>query len=153
MGATATAVVTDPAASDDNNENEEEYIWYFAIGSMCNPTSITNRELTAIESFPAEVIDYRLEFFGPSGVAGAVPEKGKTFHGVLHKMTASDKNKLDVIELGYDAVPCRVKLYDGSIVDGALIYVLNHEKAKAWFKKEDDEKIKKERTNPRRNGT
>merc|ERR1712176_1133694 len=92
--ATATAVVTDPAASDDNNNEEEEYIWYFAIGSMCNPTSITNRELTAIESFPAEVMDYRLEFIGPSGVAGAVPEKGKTFHGVLHKMTSSDKKKI-----------------------------------------------------------
>merc|ERR1712176_1270473 len=34
------------------------------------------------------------------------------------------------------------------IVDGALIYVLNHEKAKAWFKKKDDEKIKKREDKP-----
>jgi len=121
----------DAAASKNTNE---PHIWYFAIGSMCNPISISNRELKAIQSFPAEVMDYKLEFFGPSGVAGAVPQKGTTFHGVLHKMTKGDKEKLDVIEMGYDAEPCTVKLYDGSIIENALIYVLNPEKVKQFYK-------------------
>merc|ERR1712157_135154 len=35
--------------------------------------------------------------------------------------------------MGYDAVPCEVRLYDGSVVDNALIYVLNPEKTKQFF--------------------
>jgi len=78
------------------------------------------------------IIDYKLLFFGPSGVAGAVAEEGKSFHGVLHKMTKDDKKKLDIIEMGYDADPCKVRLYDGSEKD-AVIYVLNWEKVKNYF--------------------
>jgi len=123
-----------------NTSSTEEIIWYFAIGSMCNPISISNRGLKPIESFPAQVSDYKLLFFGPSGVAGAVAEEGKSFHGVLHKMTKDDKEILDKIEMGYDADPCKVKLYDGSEKD-AVIYVLNWEKVKNYFpggEKSDD---------------
>lgn len=133
MNSDASDAAAAATASTALGENNNEHIWYFAIGSMCNPTSISNRELKAIESFPAEVMDYRLEFFGPSGVAGAVAETGKTFHGVLHKMTKGDKEKLDVIEMGYDAEPCSAKLYDGSVVGDALIYVLNPEKVKMFY--------------------
>jgi hypothetical protein len=119
-----------------SSTEEEDIVWYFAIGSMCNPISITNRELHAIESFPAEVMDHELHFFGSSGVAGAVAKEGKSFHGVLHKMTKDDKIKLDKIEMGYDADPCKCKLYDGSEQD-AVIYVMNREKLKNFGKTED----------------
>ena len=115
---------------------EEDIVWYFAIGSMCNPISMTNRELHPIESFPAEVMDHELHFFGSSGMAGAIAQEGKSFHGVLHKMTKDDKIKLDKMEMGYDADPCKCKLYDGSEQD-AVIYVMNPEKFKSFGKTED----------------
>lgn len=34
---------------------EEEYVWYFAIGSMMNKVSLNNREIFPIESKPAEI--------------------------------------------------------------------------------------------------
>ena len=80
---------------EEEEKKEEEIVWYFAIGSMCNPISISNRDISTIESHPAEVLDYRLDFFGSTGVAGATAEKGKSFHGVLHKMRLDQKAKLD----------------------------------------------------------
>lgn len=48
--------------------------------------------------------------------------------------------------MGYDAVPCTVKLYDGSTKDGALIYVLNPEKVKEyWGKGDNDQEQQKNR--------
>ena len=40
---------------------------------------------------PAEMLDHELIFYGPMGMAGAVPAEGKSFHGVLHnhKLAAS----------------------------------------------------------------
>jgi hypothetical protein len=55
---------------------------------MMNPISMSARKLTPIESRAAEVLDYKLQFFGPQGVATAIPEKGASFHGILHKMPA-----------------------------------------------------------------
>ena len=37
---------------------------YFAIGSMMNPVSLTNRELFPIESKPGEILDFKIVFFG-----------------------------------------------------------------------------------------
>ena len=69
---------------------EEEVVWYFAIGSMCNPVSLANRDLHPIESLPGEVHDYKLHFFGSMGMADAVAEQDASFHGVLHKMPKTD---------------------------------------------------------------
>jgi hypothetical protein len=41
-----------------------EACMYFAIGSMMNPVSLTNRELFPIESKPGEILDYKIVFFG-----------------------------------------------------------------------------------------
>jgi hypothetical protein len=37
---------------------------YFAIGSMTNPTSLSLRGLTPLESMPAELLEYELQFTG-----------------------------------------------------------------------------------------
>jgi len=53
---------------------------------MMNPVSLKGRGLTPIESMPAELLDYRLGFFGQNGFATIYAEEGTSFHGVLHNM-------------------------------------------------------------------
>ncbi len=96
---------------------------YFAIGSMMNKVSLKGRELEPIESHPAIIQDFSLHFFGKSGMAEAVACEGGSFHGVLHKMTASDMEKLDKIEFTYDRSTATVKLYDGTVITDATVYV------------------------------
>ena len=47
---------------------------YFAIGSMMNQTSLGFRNIFPIESFPGEILDYKIKFFGVGGMAEAFPE-------------------------------------------------------------------------------
>jgi len=54
----------------------EQNIWYFAIGSMINPTSLSSRNLRPIESKPAELLDYTIGFHGPGGMAGVTENTG-----------------------------------------------------------------------------
>jgi len=130
------------ATTEEATKEKEEgggCVWYFAIGSMCNPISIANRDITVLASYPAQVLNYALKFFGMSGMAGAVYETGSSFHGVLHNMSSDDKLKLDQIEMGYDAVSCTVQLYDGTMNDTALIYVMNAEKLKESYGEKQQE--------------
>ena len=73
---------------------EDSSFWYFAIGSMMNPISIGNR-IETIESKPAELLDYKLYFFGNLGMAEAIPEEGMSFHGVAHRVTPDQMARLD----------------------------------------------------------
>jgi len=54
---------------------------------MMNKVSITNRGVIPVESLPAEILDYELIFFGSMGMACAQVAEGKSFHGVLHKVS------------------------------------------------------------------
>ena len=56
--------------------SSEKTVWYFAIGSMMNPVSLANREIFPIESKPAEILDYKIGFFGQLGMAEALYEEG-----------------------------------------------------------------------------
>ena len=58
-------------------------------------------------------------------MAEAIPEEGASFHGVLHKMTATDMAALDKIEMSYDKILAKVRLYDGTIKD-AVVYCRNN---------------------------
>lgn len=98
------------------NSTEANYIYYFAIGSMMNPISLQGRNLKPLESFPGEILDYNLGFFGTMGMAAAYAEEGKSFHGVVHKMTIEDKEVLDDIERGYIKEIANVRCYDGNIL-------------------------------------
>ena len=60
-----------------------------------------------------EIIDFELIFFGRGGMACALPNKGKTFHGVLHKCTDAEMVVLDKMEGIYKRVDAKAKLYDG----------------------------------------
>ena len=72
------------------DENKMSLIWYFAIGAMMNPLSIRYRGINPLESIPAEIIDYKLGFFGDMGFASAIYHEGSSFHGVLHKLSNED---------------------------------------------------------------
>ncbi|KDO33789.1 hypothetical protein SPRG_01668 [Saprolegnia parasitica CBS 223.65] len=100
--------------------SDESHVWYFAIGSMMNPISLSNRGLAPVESHPAEVLDYTLQFFGAAGMAEAVPEVGASFHGVLHKMTSTEMQVLDQLESTYVRVPAKTRLYDGRLIDATI---------------------------------
>ena len=53
---------------------------------MTNPVSLETRNLNPYISVPGEALDYKLYFYGSMGMAEAVPEEGKSFHGVLHML-------------------------------------------------------------------
>jgi len=74
-GAGAKTVIPNDANGHDHaNNNSEEYVYYFSIGSMCNPMGMSNRNISQpIESNPAMILNHTLHFFGLSGFAGAVP--------------------------------------------------------------------------------
>lgn len=90
------------------------HVWYFAIGSMMNPTSLKARGLVPLESFPAELLDFELMFIGKQGMAAAQAVPGKSFHGVLHLMSEKHMCVLDEIERGYVRQPAQARLYDGT---------------------------------------
>ena len=102
---------------ESKESQETDTVWYFAIASMMNKISITNRNVHPIESKPAEILDFDLEFFGESGMAVAIMKKGKSFHGVLHRLSLGDMKILDGIEISYERIPSKARLYDGTIMD------------------------------------
>ena len=55
------------------------------------------------------------------GFATTLPQKGFSFHGVLHLMSNSDMKILDKIEgvdlRNYERNPAKAKLYDGKVID------------------------------------
>jgi len=109
---------TFPSISSRSNLNMTtetgENLDYFAIGSMMHPVSIANRGIHPISSEPAELLDHRIGFFTSQGFAEAVPEKGSSFHGVIHHLTYADMAKLDKIEQLYDRRTATARLYDGT---------------------------------------
>eukprot|EP01041_Mallomonas_annulata_P014902 gene14902-31642_t len=98
------------------DDSDKSFVWYFAIGSMMNPNSLEARKLKPIESVPGEILNYKLYFFGTHGMAEAIEEVGSSFHGVLHKMSLSDMEALDKLEVRYIRRPANIKLYDGRLI-------------------------------------
>jgi len=108
---------------------QEADVWYFAIGSMINPTSLAARGLKPKQSEPAELIDHRLLWKGSEGMASQEAAPGESFHGVLHLMSAEHMKKLDAIELSYDQVKVNARLYNGSMKE-CVVYKMNLEALK-----------------------
>ena len=50
-------------------------------------------------------------------MAVAEPKQGKSFHGVVHKLTEAEMISLDKIESGYARTLAKAKLYDGTVID------------------------------------
>jgi len=123
--------------SDAIADNGAGDVWYFSIGAMMNPTSLKGRGLVPVESVPAELMDFELGFFGPAGMAAAIATPEKSFHGVLHRMTAPHMVVLDKIETGYIRTPAQARLYDGSMRD-CSVYTENKEGNKIGDKSPDN---------------
>jgi hypothetical protein len=43
-------------------QQQQQLLWYFAYGSMCNPVSLSRRELFPTASHPASLAGYRVAF-------------------------------------------------------------------------------------------
>ena len=105
---------------------EDQTVWYFAIGSMMNSTSLRGRKLYPIESKPCIIQNFRLEFLGRNGMAGAIAASGQSFHGVAHLMKAEQMKVLDTIESGYLRTPATALLYDEAKTELAVsVYVMD----------------------------
>ena len=112
----ATKLGKGPEKKEKVNLDEDGFQWYFAIASMMNPVSLNNRGIFPKDSLPAEINDYELIFYGPSGIAAAKPSIGKSFHGVLHKCTPEEMAELDRVEVNVPRTKATAKLYDGTLL-------------------------------------
>ena len=113
--------------------------WYFAIGSMVNPTSLRLRKLTPLESYCGILRDWKLVFLGDCGMASILPCSSTApatragpfhrgdFHGVLHRLPKEQMNKLDVIESSYDRLEVEIECYDG-VTQRAVVYKMAEQK-------------------------
>jgi hypothetical protein len=107
-------------STDISHSTDETTVFFFAIGAMMNKVSLELRKVVPIQSWPAEIIDHDLGFFGSLGFAEAIPSEGKSFHGVLHKLHKSDMDMIDKIEVGYIRSPAKIRLYNGDIIHGCV---------------------------------
>lgn len=117
------AVVAQDVLRADNDDTG--IVYYFAIGSMMNKTSMKLRNLIPLSSEPGEILDYEIGFFGSGGFAEAKPSPGKSFHGVLHRMTTAQMEGLDRIECLYARAYANVRLYDGQVRQNCCVYQSN----------------------------
>jgi hypothetical protein len=92
-------------------------IYYFAIGSMINPTSLNSRKVFPSVSVPAVLEGWALKFTGKSGMATSVFDGESSFHGVVHQVSSSEMEVLDAIESSYDRVLADATLYNGRTVN------------------------------------
>jgi hypothetical protein len=102
-----------PGGGDDSTTP----LYYFAIGAMMNPISVTNRGIQPISSEPGELLHHKLGFFTSLGFAEALPttEENESFHGVIHHVTEADMAALDKIEQNYERKIATARLYDGTM--------------------------------------
>jgi len=119
-----------------------EIYYYFAIGSMMNPTSLKLREIDVIRSYPGVIQNFKLNFAGRYGMAEALPSVGNCFHGVVHEITKEMMVKLDEIEFVYDRCSAQCKLYDGTEIT-VTVYIFNRGR-------EEDGKFLEENNPPQR---
>ena len=99
---------------------------YFAIGSMMNKTSLTMRELKPSKSRPAFLRDFELIFGMKYGMAAARPCPGQEIHGVVHRITKEELDKLDKIETWYVREKVEVSSYEevkSKVTETLLAYV------------------------------
>ena len=123
----ASAEVTSTSAPGNLLDlgNDDDYVWYFAIGAMLNPISMRNRKLFPLRSRAAVLMNHRINFFGSIGVAEAVPALGEHFHGVLHRVDRATMAKLDSIERDYIRRIATARCYDGNDIE-CVVYARAH---------------------------
>jgi hypothetical protein len=112
-----------PGTEGPMTESKQPTCWYFAIGSMINPTSMKLRDLIPVESHPGELKGYELQFRGPAGMGSVNAKEGGVTYGVLHLLTEKDMAALDVMETGYLRIPGDVQY--GDKVQKANVYQMD----------------------------
>ena len=95
----------------------KEYLWYFAIGSMMNPTSMQLRNLFPRRSKPGILHGWSLVFRGPGGMGDIKEDPEGSFHGILHELTTAEFKHLDTIEGLYLRTAVTVLDYEGNNVE------------------------------------
>lgn len=88
--------------------------WYFAYGSMTNPISLRRRDLHPIESKSAYVRGFKLEFNLAGGMANVRQCSDSVIHGVVHKLTPVEMERLLSVESVYDLVEVEAVPYGGN---------------------------------------
>jgi hypothetical protein len=124
MADTNTNTNTDTTDQQQQQQQQQQqhdvndYIYYFAIGSMMHPGSCEMRHFYPQQHYsePAELMNYKLNFFSPMGVAEAVRAPGRSMHGVLHRVTQAQMVELDHMEVGYIRSMGVVKLYHQTLL-------------------------------------
>ena len=59
-------------------------LWFFAVGSLVNPTVLLAFDLHPVSSVPAELMNHIVAFMGDEAVA--FPRRGESCFGVVHKV-------------------------------------------------------------------
>lgn len=96
-----------------------DQLWYFAYGSMVNPTSLRRREILPVCSSPAVLQGYEL-IFNLNGMANLAVKDTYT-HGVVHCISTSEFDTLKMIELSYDVIDVTVECYGSSSGEGRTV--------------------------------
>lgn len=68
---------------------------YFAIASMINVKGLHSRKLYPTSTSPAIIKDFKLVFYGKSGMADSEEVVGESFHGAVHVLTYGELLRLD----------------------------------------------------------
>ena len=90
---------------------------------MCNETSIRLRNIKPLNSKPGILMDYKVVFMRPNGMADIIYEKDyKESHVVLWELNDHDMKLLDSYESSYNRIIVKVELYNQEIVDAFAYY-------------------------------
>jgi hypothetical protein len=122
-----------------NNDNaDDQYVWYLAYGSNLNPKVLEGRRnVFPVESWPCHALEYKLVFdflafpYMEPCFASIAPldadeenEKSPYLHGVVHRITKEEFEKIRVTEggggytgLGYEVLKMNVTTYDDKTIE------------------------------------
>ncbi|KAJ1461135.1 hypothetical protein M885DRAFT_507760 [Pelagophyceae sp. CCMP2097] len=99
-------------------------VWNFAYGANMDDHKLRFvRKLTPLESVPAQLRGYRLAFNHNGGMGNLVPDAASVAHGVAHRLSPSDFEKLQGMEGDYNAVQVSVDPYEAQPFINAVAFV------------------------------
>lgn len=122
-------------------KNDAQNYWYFGVGTMINHVRMKNIGLVPIRSEPAELLDHKHYFYDNPGMSEAIYAPGCSFHGVIHRLTPEQIQKLDKMMAGhYVRKNAKVKLYSGAIID-VVHYVRENATRNSDIDKDPDQRF------------
>ena len=118
------------------DNNEEQFVWYFAYGSNMDSKRLECRiSRQNLEWKVGFIQDYQLTFDklanDGSGYANIQPCQGEVVYGVLYRLTRKELKKLDRCEgvpSHYTRKTVKVRMEDGSIVEAETYFACKTKK-------------------------